>query len=398
LEENSEKYKEWIVQTEQEIYRAIGKEFKLGSTQQLGKLLFTEEGLNLPNAGKTDKGNFSTGKDELEELARRLRSEKKVPGEKLAVLDKIVHWRNLRHWKNTFIDGSDGTAGLKRWIREDGRIYPNYMQIGTDTGRLACREPNLQNIPRNDELRQQFAAPPGWLFWHLDYSQAEARTMAILSGCNKLIEAMRSGLDIHKTAAARLRKIPYDSVTKEQRDLVKFVTHGLHYGRTIPSIAGEYALPLQEVEEFVREYFEEYSEIAMFMLTQVEKATTGEPIVNAYGRIRHLPPVISGHEKRVAINFPVSSSWADTLSLYTIRILRRFQREGWWKTQVLMNMSLHDALFGEVREEIADDVMKAIIEEAESPIPELADYRFPIELELGRCWGDPELKLVHKGK
>jgi len=321
LEENSARYKDMIHEEEQEIYRLVGHEFKLGSTQQLGKLLFTPEGLNLPSAGLTEKGNFSTGRDELEELAGKLRSEKKVPEEKLVVLEKIVRWRNLRHWKNTFIDGNNGEAGLKRWIRPDGRIYPNYMQTGTDTGRLACREPNLQNIPRNAELRQQFAAPPGWLFWHLDYRQAEARAMAILSGCNKLIDAMRAGLDIHTTAASKLRHIPYDQVTREQRDLVKFVTHGLHYGRTIPSIAGEYGLPLEEVHTFVREYFEEYPEIARFMLEQVEKAQLGEPIINAYGRIRHLPPTISGHEKRVAINFPVSSSWADTLSLNTINVL-----------------------------------------------------------------------------
>ena len=398
LESNSKEYAEKIQIEEQKIYKAVGKEFNLGSPIQLGQLLFSSDGLGLPSAGMTGAGNYCTGREELEELSKKLKAEGQVPPEKLEVLGGIVHYRNLRHWKTTFIDGGDGEKGLKRWIHPDGRIYPNYSQIGTDMGRIACREPNLQNIPRNQELRNQFAAPPGWKFVHGDFSQAEARAGAIVANCQGLLNAMRNGLDIHRTAAAKLRKIPYDSVTKEQRNLVKFVTHGLHYGRGIPSIADEYELPLQEVEDFVVGYFNEYPELAQLMLEQVRKVDAGEPILNAFGRQRHFPPKITGHERRVAISHAFASSWADAMNLATSRVIRRFEKEGWWFNYVKCTMTLHDALFFEVRDDYVTRAVPIIIEELEAPVPELQDYKFPMELEVGQCWEDPAGEVVWKGK
>jgi len=397
LQENSERYARLIHEQEQRVYEIIGYEFKINSPQVLSKVLFSKEGLNLPSAGKTTSGSDTTGKDALEELAGRLHAQG-YPEEKLKVLDAIVRYRNLRHWKTTFVDGKEGTAGLKRWIHEDGRIYPNYLIEGTGMGRIASREPNLQNIPRDVDLRNQFAAPPGWVFLEADASQAEARAGAVVADCKALLEAMAQGLDIHTTAAARLRHIPYEEITEEMRNRIKFVTHGLHYGRSIPSIAAEYGLPVAEVQQFVEEYFTAYPELAELMLTMVDKVTRGEPIVNAYGRVRHFPAEIKGHEKRVAISFAYASSWADTLSVNTHRVLERFEKEGVWRKDVRMTMSLHDALFFEVREKALDRVVSMIIEELEAPVPEMKNYCFPVKIIAGRCWEDKEGTVIWRGR
>ena len=398
LEENSRRYRRLIDEEAEKIYEQVGYEFKIGSTKVLAQILFSPEGLGLPPAGFTDKGNHTTNKDALEMLENRLKSEGNTPPEKLAVLSSIVRYRNLKHWKTTFIDGPDGNAGLKRWVHPDSRIYPNYRQTGTDMGRLAISEPNLQNIPRDQELRNQFAAPPGWLFLHADASQAEARAGAIIAQCKSLLDSMKKGLNIHRNAAAKLRKIAYEAVTQEQYEMIKFVTHGLHYGRSIPSIAAEYGLPIREVQQFVENYFNENPELADLMLEQVRKVVAGEPITNRFGRTRHFPEKIGGHEKRQAISFPFASNWADAQSLLTSRCYERFAREGVWLTEVKMVMSQHDALFFEVKEDKIEKIASMIIEEVESPVEELDNYSFPFKIDVGRCWEDAKRRLIWEGK
>jgi DNA polymerase-1 len=182
------------------------------------------------------------------------------------------------------------------------------------------------------------------------------------------------------------------------RNTVKFVTHGLHYGRGIPSIAGEYGLPIPEVQEFVENYFKAYPELADLMLEQVRKAEQHEPIINRYGRIRHLPQKITGHEKRVAISFAFASNWADTLSVNTVNLYNRFVREGVWFNSVKMTMSLHDALFFEVREDKVESIAGMIIDELEAPVPEMDNYAFPVKMVGGKRWEDPEGAVLWKGK
>ena len=420
LESNSILFGNRLDEVEQSIYKACGREFKLGSTQQLAKVLFGEPrwflprsafdtrpkdgkwvfempGLGIPSTEMSDAGNPTTRKDALADHVKKLRLEGELPSWKIDVLENIVRYRNIRHWKNTFIDGADGTKGIKRFVREDDRIYPNYVQFGTDTGRIACREPNLQNIPRDNDLRSQFCSPEGWSFVECDYSQVENRVIAILSGAGKLLHAMSEGLDIHKNAATIFFRVPYEEVTKDQRDHAKFVTHGLNYGRTIPSIAAEHGMSIEDTSKYVQNYFELAPEQADWMLKQMNKVRQGVPIRNAFGRERHLPKDSKGHEQRQALNFPVQSSAADLISAATIRLYDRFKAEGLWWNSVKMTMSLHDALYFEVKDDMLEEVAGIIVEEMERPVPEMGLYKFPVELSAGKCWKDPNGKVLHKG-
>ena len=406
LQENSERYAGLIEETERDIFDTVGTEFKLGSPMQLGKIIFGpvhEGGLGIPCLSRTKTGSPSTRKEDLEELIEYLHTRPEeefllVSKEKaIEILSKIREYRNIKHWKNTFIDGSDGTKGLRRWIRPDSRVYPNYQQFGTDTGRIAGREPNLMNIPRDDKLRNMFAAPEGWLFVESDYSQVENRVVALLSGAKKLLDAMRQGHDIHRVAASALYGVPAEEVTYDQRNLAKFVTHGLNYGRSIPSIAAEHGMTNAEATNFVAEYFSGMPEQAGWMLNQVQKAKNREPITNVFGRTRHFPQKITSHEERQALNFPVQSTAADMLSRSSVRLFDRFQKENLWLSEVKMTMTLHDALFFEIKEDSMDKVGKIIVEEMEAVVPEL-DYGFPTEVTVGKKWKDENEIVFHKGK
>ena len=411
VEENSEEFKLRIDGVEAEIFTTIGKEIKLSSPQQVAEALFSpveEGGLGLPSPGTTPKGAPSTRKDDLDELEKELRNRHDIPEVSRKVLSQVVQYRNLKHWKNTFIDGSDGEKGLKRHVKANSRIYPNYIQWGTDTGRLACREPNLQNIPRDSALRQMFSAPEGWYFAEADYSQIEARVIAHLSGAKALLEAMARGYDIHSNAVSVAYGIPYDEVAAaiaardakmiDLRNTAKFATHGLNYCRSIPSIAAEYGWSLAYTTEFVKKYFEGIPEQSEWMLGQMEKVANGDRIETPFGRVRHFPPDVGRHEQRQGVNFPVQSSAADILGGTTVRLLDLFEREGWWMTVVRMTMSLHDALFFEIRKDVIDEVRPAICEVMERPVPEFSDYRFPVEFQQGSAWESEDFVVTYKGK
>ena len=208
---------------------------------------------------------------------------------------------------------------------------------------------------------------------------------------------MRNGHDIHRTAASALYHIAPEEVTYDQRNLAKFVTHGLNYGRTIPSIAAEHGMTNREATNFVADYFSDMPEQAGWMLKQVQKVKKREPVTNVFGRTKHFPQKITPHEERQALNFPVQSTAADVLSRASVRVFDRFQKENLWLSDVKMTMTLHDALFFEIKEDSLDKVAKIIVEEMEAPVPEL-NYGFPTEVTVGKRWKDENEVVYHKGK
>ena len=192
LKEYGDNLTESIVKLEKNIYKAAGEEFNINSPKQLGVILF--EKLNLPNGKKTKTG-YSTAADVLEKLSADY-----------PIVNDILEYRTLSKLKSTYADG------LINFIKDDGRIHTSFNQTVTATGRLSSADPNLQNIPIRMELgrliRKVFVPKEGYTFVDADYSQIELRLLAHMSGDDNLIEAYRSGEDIHRMTASKAFNVP----------------------------------------------------------------------------------------------------------------------------------------------------------------------------------------------
>ena len=202
---------------EAEIYELAGQEFNIGSTKQLGDILFGKMGL--AGGKKTKTGQWSTDVKVLEELA-----EEGVP-----IARKIVDWRQLTKLKSTYTDALPGYIHP-----ETGRVHTDYALASTSTGRLSSSEPNLQNIPvRTEEgraIRRAFIAEEGYKLVSADYSQIELRVLAHIADIPQLVKAFDDGLDIHAMTASEMFGVPVEGMDPKVRRRAKAINFGIIYG------------------------------------------------------------------------------------------------------------------------------------------------------------------------
>ena len=196
----------------EQVYQAAGvRDFNLNSTQQLGEVLFDR--LQLPHGKKTQKG-YSTSAEVLEKL-RDIAPE---------IIDPLLRYRQLTKLNGTYIEG------LLRLMGPEGRIHSTFDQVATATGRISSSEPNLQNIPvrtaQGREIRRAFVPRKGWVLLDADYSQIELRLMAHFSGDKALVEAFRTGQDVHARTASEIFDVPLSEVTPTLRSRAKAVNFG----------------------------------------------------------------------------------------------------------------------------------------------------------------------------
>ena len=201
---------EGIAAAEQAIYKEVGHEFNIASPKQLQTVLFEERGLK---AGKKTKTGYSTDTSVLEELA---------------LLDPvprmILEYREMAKLNSTYVEA------LPKLVDEQGRIHTDFVQTGTATGRLSCREPNLQNIPVRNEagrrIRSAFTAPEGKVLISADYAQIELVVLAHLSDDKNMCKAFIDGTDVHKATAALIYGVTPDQVTADMRRTCTFRREG----------------------------------------------------------------------------------------------------------------------------------------------------------------------------
>jgi DNA polymerase-1 len=143
-------------------------------------------------------------------------------------------------------------------IHNDGRIHPEFLQTGAEGGRFSCQKPNLQQIPKEQEWRDLFVAPPGYRIITADYSQIELRILAEYSQDPALLEVFRNGQDLHATTISRMFNVPLDEVTPEQRHVAKSINFGISYGRSASGLAGQLNIPVEEAERFISSHHRAY--------------------------------------------------------------------------------------------------------------------------------------------
>jgi DNA polymerase-1 len=360
---------------EQTIYKLAGAKFNINSTRQVSEILF--ERLRIEEkVKKTKTGNFSTSEDVLEKLRHRH-----------PIAGKLLDYRGVKKLLGTYVDA------LPELINpQTGKIHTSFNQTVTSTGRLSSTNPNLQNIPIRDaigrEIRKAFIPDRAdCAFFSADYSQVELRIMAHLSNDTGMIEAFRSGADIHAATAAKIYRVAPADVTADMRRKAKTANFGIIYGISTFGLAERLNIPRTEARELIDGYFNTYPGVKEYMEKSIALARKKGYVETIFRRKRFLPDiqsgnaVVRGYAERNAINAPIQGSAADIIKVAMARIFNRFEAEGLRSKMILQ---VHDELNFNVWNDELDTVKQIVIGEMEGAVelqvPLIADYG------IGRNW------------
>jgi DNA polymerase-1 len=362
-------------QIERQAWELVGHEFNLASTKQLQEVLFTER--KLPPQKKTKTG-YSTDTSVLEELA---------PLDPVPQL--ILRQRLLAKLKNTYVD----TLAELAERSPESRVHTTYIQTGAATGRLASKDPNLQNIPIRDEegrrIRSAFTAASGKMLISADYSQIELMVMAHLSQDENLLAAFREGVDVHRRTAAFIFGIDEKDVSPEHRRVAKTINFGVIYGMSAFRLARDLGIPNARAQSFIETYFGTYSGVASFIQKTIAETEKTGYTTTLFGRRRRIPAIDSRNKnerqaaQRVAVNTPIQGTAADIVKLAMLRVDERLGKEA---PEVAMLLQVHDELLFEAPEASVEKALALIREEMEKA----AQLSVPLKvsLETAFSWGN----------
>jgi len=359
----------------EKIYASSGHRFNINSPKQLGDVLFNK--MNLPQPIKYGKGKtISTAIDILEGLA----TEHEVPA-------LVIEHRQLQKLKGTYLDA------LPQLADAQGRIHTTFNQVGTATGRLSSINPNLQNIPVRTavgrEIRAAFIAASGNKLMSADYSQIELRLMAHFSQDPLLLDAYRTGKDIHTLTAAEVFEVDPATMDKETRARAKAVNFGIVYGISPFGLAAQLGIDQKTAKAYIERYFDRYKGVAAFIEQTLETVRRDQSVRTAFGRIRPIPDIQSrnpnqrGFAERTAVNTPLQGTAADLIKIAMLRIDAEMQRR---QLRSLMTLQVHDELLFDVLPEEAEEMQQLVKAEMESA----AEFSIPIvaDVGLGDNWRD----------
>jgi DNA polymerase-1 len=370
LKESSLVLSKRLDEIEAEIFAMAGKTFNISSPKMVGEVLFDQLKI-VENSKKTKSGQYTTSEDVLENL----KSEHPI-------VEKILEYRKVKKLLTTYINALPALISPI-----DGKVHTTYNQATTATGRLSSTNPNLQNIPIRDEdgkeIRKAFIPDENCFFLSADYSQIELRIMADLSCDENMIEAFRSGQDIHAATAAKIFGVPINEVTRDMRGKAKTANFGIIYGISIFGLSEQLRIPRAEAKALIDGYFTTYPGIKKYMDESIEKARKKQYVETIFHRKRFLPDinsrnaVVRGYAERNAINAPIQGSAADIIKVAMNRIHRRFKEEN---LQSRMIMQVHDELnfnvFANELEKVKNIVVYEMENAAQLQVPLVADCGF----------------------
>jgi DNA polymerase-1 len=357
------------------IYTESGHRFNINSPKQLGDVLFNK--MLLPKPMKYGKGKVvSTAVDVLEELA-----------EAHTVPSLVLEYRQLTKLKSTYLDQ------LPRLADEQGRVHTTFNQVGTATGRLSSTNPNLQNIPVRTtvgrEIRAAFIAAPGNVLMSADYSQIELRLMAHFSQDPLLLDAYRTGKDIHTLTASEVFEVDAATMDKETRNRAKAVNFGIVYGISPFGLAAQLGIDQKTAREYIERYFERYKGVERFIQQILDTVRREQAVRTFFGRVRPIPdiqsrnPNMRGFAERTAVNTPLQGTAADLIKLAMLRIDAEISQR---KLRSRMTLQVHDELLFDVVPEESEELQQIVRHEMEN----VAEFSVPIvaEIGVGQNWRD----------
>lgn len=365
-----------IAALETEIHEIAGQPFAIGSTQQLGAILFDKMGYKGGKKGKS--GAYSTDVTILEQL--------KAQGAPIAA--KVLEWRQLSKLKSTYTDA------LQAQINKDtGRVHTSYSLTGAQTGRLSSTDPNLQNIPIRTEvgrqIRHAFVAEPGNVILAADYSQIELRLAAHMADVPALRDAFAAGEDIHAATAEQL----FGEVNRDTRGRAKTINFAILYGISRWGLAGRLEISADEAQDMISRYYERFPGISVYINETIEKARRLGYTETLFGRKTWFPRISASiqHERqgaeRAAINAPIQGTSADIIKRAMARMGPALNVAG--LPNVRMLLQVHDELVFELPEadvKAASAVIRHVMEMAAEPIVKLS-VPLGVEIGVGPSWG-----------
>ena len=376
LEALQKDFDDQVTRAQQDAWEAIGDDtINLGSPKQLQEVLFGR--LNLPKTKRTKTG-YTTDADALNELGRKVEN---------PFLQGVLAFRDAARLRAT-------VEGLLKSVAEDERVHTTYIQTIAATGRLSSTDPNLQNVPiRTEEgrrIRKMFVVGEGYeSLMSVDYSQIEMRVMAHLSGDEGLIEAFRSGEDLHSFVGSRVFGVGVDEVTAAQRSKIKAMSYGLAYGLSAFGLSKQLTIGTSEAAGLMEEYFARFGGVRDYLRELVGEARGKGYTATMLGRRRYLPDLTSDNRQRremaerMALNAPIQGSAADIMKVAMLGVGRGLADAG---ATSRMLLQVHDELVLEIAPGERDDVEKLVRHEmghaAEMDVP------LDVSVGVGRSWHD----------
>ena len=349
-----------------EIYKLCGMKFNINSTKQLGQVLFDE--LKLPSK-KSTKTGYSTDESVLKELSDAHPS-----------IAKILEYRELYKLQSTYCEPILNLA-LKD---ENSRVYTSFIHTGTATGRLASKNPNLQNIPARGSyaklFRSVFEARDGYSFLSLDYSQIELRLLAHFSGDSALISAFKSGEDIHAKSAINI----FGELNDTNRSIAKSINFGLIYGMGVNKLSSDLGIDKKAAKEYIARYFAAFSSVKEYLQSIKDQAKSDGFVQTLIGRRRYFDfsnasPMQLAMYEREAVNTKFQGSAADIIKLSMLKIGKILSDEK-------MLLQIHDELIFEVKDEKVDEfglkIAKIMSEIVSLNVPLMVNYN------VAKNWGE----------
>jgi DNA polymerase-1 len=313
------------------------------------------------------------------------------------IIPDILRYRELKKLVSTYIDNLPGM------VSTDGRLRSTLLQTGTVTGRMASRDPNLQNIPvRTQEskaIRKAFVASEGYTMVSIDYSQIELRIAAILSGDEKMVEIFKNGEDVHAGVASRVFGVKIDEVTSDMRRKAKVINFGILYGMGVNALRANLGegTTREEAQEFLNAYFNTFTRLAEYLEETKGYARLEGYTQTLFGRRRHFPgiqssaPFIRAQAERMAINAPVQGTAADIMRI-AMNEVYAYIKKGKKQESIHMLMQVHDELIFEVKTEDVQKEIKKLEEIMESVMHGQDDRGVPIlaDVAIGQNWAELE--------
>ncbi|MEO7329292.1 MAG: DNA polymerase I [Minicystis sp.] len=356
---------------EEKAREAAGQDFNLGSPKQLETVLF--DVLKLRSSKKTKTGR-STDAEVLEAL---------VDDHPLPKL--ILDHRAIAKLKGTYVDA------LPRLIHpKTGRVHTHWNQAAAATGRISSEDPNLQNIPIRSALgkliRRAFIAPPGHVIVSADYSQIELRVLAHLSHDPVLVDAFRTGQDVHVRTAMEVFGVSADDVTEDMRRKSKTINFGVIYGMGESALSKRLGITRQEAARFIDAYFARYVGVKSFMETTMADARRTDVVHTLFGRRRLVPDLRNTDQmrrsqaERIAQNTPIQGTAADLIKMAMVKLAKPVV------PGARMVLTVHDELAFEVPEERAAEAAEIIRAAMEQVVS--FDVPLVVDVGAGKTWAD----------
>ena len=349
-----------------DIFNMAGGEFNINSPKQLGDILFDKIGVPANKKRTTDKDHLAKYRD------------------RFPIIDKILEYKMLSKIYSTYI------VGLEEFIHDDGKIHTIYNQTLTRTGRLSSSYPNLQNIPTRYEyaklIRKAFV-PVNDLMMSSDYSQIELRILAHLSKVPKLIEAFKSGMDIHTRTAMEIFNVGEKEVNSEMRRQAKAVNFGILYGISGFGLSENLDMSIKDAEEFIKRYLEAFPGVKDYMDNVVEIAKEKGYVSTIMNRKRTIDELkntnymIRQSGERIALNTPIQGSSADIIKKAMIELHSKMKE-----------LNLKSKMVLQIHDELIFDVVKEEKKELEKIVKQIMENTYkldvPLEVEIssGNNW------------